>query len=333
MIDQRILRSSSSKNYSLGVTYLNSKLTDGAGAQLQRIYGVYAISRLLNLQYVHSPLCRVDNQGLAALENKTQDKQLIHRYNELFAIPSDIDPPENCVVREFEYFNLRIYDKLRQEAEARQAFILAKILMPYVITDSYPRSYNYVNAISPFFRDSSPVIRIAVHVRRGDLAATAAERILPNSYYINVALRISSTLDLLGVDYVFELHTELPDKAFLDKCEHVIADGLSEPFMFDPSADRLEEFEQIPNLEKFINRDPIETIRKMATADVLVISRSSFSYLAALLNRNGIIIYHDFWHSMLEDWVRADTSGQFSAREFTDKLNEKITCQLWHSNS
>jgi hypothetical protein len=96
--------------------------------------------------------------------------------------------------------------------------------------------------------------------------------------------------------------------------------------MFDPCADRLEEFEQIPNLEKFINRDPIETIRKMATADVLVISRSSFSYLAALLNRNGIIIYHDFWHSMLEDWVRADTSGQFSAREFTDKLNEKITC-------
>lgn len=76
----------------LVLTYDNSVMTDGVGAQLQRIYGIYAISRLLGATYLHSPLSRVDYQGLAALERNLADPGFHHAFNELFRIESDILP-------------------------------------------------------------------------------------------------------------------------------------------------------------------------------------------------------------------------------------------------
>ena len=50
-----------------------------------------------------------------------------------------------------------------------------------------------------------------------------------------------------------------------------------------------------------------DTFRAMALADVLVTSRSSFSYSAGLLNRDGQVYYIPFWHSPLPDWISTET--------------------------
>jgi len=50
-------------------------------------------------------------------------------------------------------------------------------------------------------------------------------------------------------------------------------------------------------------------LRRMATADALVMSRSSYSYVAAILNANGIVVYHPFWHSPLKEWLVSDADG------------------------
>ena len=57
-----------SVNFAL--TYANDLCLDGAGAQLQRLLGTYAIARLVGVPYVHSPLTHVGYQGLASLEKK-----------------------------------------------------------------------------------------------------------------------------------------------------------------------------------------------------------------------------------------------------------------------
>ena len=74
----------------LVLTYSNTALTDGVGAQLHRIYGIYAISRLLGVPYLHSPLARVGYQGLAALEANAADPAFHHEFNDLFHIRSDV---------------------------------------------------------------------------------------------------------------------------------------------------------------------------------------------------------------------------------------------------
>jgi hypothetical protein len=61
---------------------------------------------------------------------------------------------------------------------------------------------------------------------------------------------------------------------------------------------------------------PFDCLRKLATADVLVMSRSSFSHLAGILNRNGVIMYHPFWHRPLSPWITVDPEGQFDEAKF-----------------
>ena len=85
-------------NGNAALTYANDVQMDGAGAQLQRIYGIYALSRALKVPYVHSPLKEVGYQGLAALESNSASQDIQDRYNRIFSIPSDIEVPENTNV-------------------------------------------------------------------------------------------------------------------------------------------------------------------------------------------------------------------------------------------
>jgi hypothetical protein len=56
------------------------------------------------------------------------------------------------------------------------------------------------------------------------------------------------------------------------------------------------------------NLDILATMEHLIMADVLVTSKSSFSYLAALYNTNNIV-YFDFWHNPLSHWNRIVVSN------------------------
>jgi hypothetical protein len=298
-------------------------LTDGVGAQLQRIYGIYAISRLLGTAYLHSPLSRVDYQGLAALERNAADPGFHHAFNDVFHIESDILPSQ-----EFHEVNLReisvdtvsqlvaMFD--RHETGGRPS--LVRLVLPYGITDRFPDCYGVCKGISPFARpalDGRP-LRVAVHVRRGEQLALDSDRMLPNAYFIHVAKNVAHALDALKIDFRIELYTEIPEHAFVVHPDHHgIFHRISAPFVLDPELNRIDEFDVLPNLVHRVNGSVVDCIRGLATADVLVMSRSSFSYLGGILNRNGIVLYHPFWHQALSSWVTVDPDGQFGQQEFS----------------
>ena len=123
-------------------------------------------------------------------------------------------------------------------------------------------------------------LRIAVHVRRGEQVVLNSERMLPNSYFIEVALNVAHTLRALKLDFQIELYTEVPGQEFVVQPEdHGIFNRISAPFELHPDMSRIDEFSVLPNLVHRINGRVIDCIRGLATADVLVMSRSSFSYL------------------------------------------------------
>jgi hypothetical protein len=76
----------------LYLTYDNTKQTDGAGAQLQRIISLYLIAKGLNLKYIHSPIYHMVYQDLQSLENNKADDKQMEDYNILFNLPSDTLP-------------------------------------------------------------------------------------------------------------------------------------------------------------------------------------------------------------------------------------------------
>ena len=135
---------------------------------------------------------------------------------------------------------------------------------------------------------------------------------LPNAYYIGAAQKVAHVLEALEIDYQIELSTEVPRCEFVVQPHHHAMNGrIHGPLAVSPEMCRLDEFSVLPNLVRCINEPAIECIRKLATADVLVMSRSSFSYLGGILNRHGIVVYHPFWHPAPSSWMSVEPDGQF----------------------
>jgi hypothetical protein len=81
---------------------------------------------------------------------------------------------------------------------------------------------------------------------------------------------------------------------------------------------------QESGLQLFLNSDAIWTMRQLIEADILIMSRSSFSYAAALIS-DGLKLYEPFWHSPLPDWISCNGQGRFDERVFRTQLAALIT--------
>ena len=117
----------------LAVTYANDQIQDGAGAQLQRIYGIYALSRFLRVPYVHSPIAHLGYHGLSALEKNVPSPDLLAEYNRVFHIPSDIDLPEKRVIHEMPDADVASIERIRNAGSDTRGLNLIRIRAPYPV--------------------------------------------------------------------------------------------------------------------------------------------------------------------------------------------------------
>lgn len=308
----------------IAFTYANDFLCDGAGSQLQRIYGVYGLSRMLNVSYYHSPLKEIGYQGMTALEKNENSLELLERYNQLFHIPSDVELPleyvsVSCMIGDKKF----LADIVHEAKEKKDQFFLIRMAFTTPFTDKHPEVFRYAKENSPFKKKDSSTFRIAIHVRLGDLPIAHRDRIIPNFHYVDVVQEVSEILKAFHIPFVCELHTEFPTKPLLVTPQH---HGMENRFhgavMLTPEQYDLSDFEVLPHLKKHFNEDPLETLEAFATADLFIMSRSSFSYLPAILNQTGAMVYFPFWHPPLLGWL------QWTPRVlFKEQLQE--FCKKW----
>jgi hypothetical protein len=305
----------------LAITYANERFQDGAGAQLQRIYGIYAVSRFLEVPYVHSPIEVIGYHGLQALENNAGFEHLASEYNTVFHIPSDLDVPEKRATHDLVQADIEFIETIKNSGCDGAQFCLIRILFPYEVTNRYPEIYRFAKAISPFQYHRSEAFRLAIHVRRGELYVVDSHRMLPNSYYVSCALALQEILSKLNIPFVCELYTETARKQFeVTPQHHGIFGRISEDTIVDPAKDHLEDFDVLQNLKKYINLNPIETLARMATADALILSVSSFSFVAAILSPNCIILCPRSLDSPMKDWLTWGENGKFPTVELLKRV-------------
>jgi hypothetical protein len=308
----------------LVLTYNNRNATDGVGAQLHRIYGTYAISRFLGASYLHSPLARVDYQGLSSLEKRAHDPGFHEEFNRLLSMESD-PLPHRLHEIDVEHITVDDVDRLVARFDAGETdgiSWLARLNTPHGIADRFPECYSVCREISPFATEPTGVVRVAIHVRRGELFALDSHRMLPNEFYVQVGRTLAGQLHERGLDYRIELHTEVASKSFvLRPDDSGISHRIDAPMLMKPEMNELEEFDALPDLVHCINEPAIECLRQLATADILVMSRSSFSYVAAILNTRGLVLGHPFWHALLPSWFEVDSAGQFDVGKFAGALD------------
>lgn len=278
-------------DWHLALTYWADRKMDGAGAQFHRILGIYAVSRRFGWPYVHTPLVDVGNQGILATEQGSKDESFTANWNRLFDLPSDVTLPHD--IQEMSVTAPTVEDLLAIEKAAREQGrkTLVRMAAADGMLKDLPDSYEVCRALSPYatgHRGVGPV-RIALHVRRGDILTVPRfnYRLLPSRFYIDAAKLVVQALDEAGLPHVIELHTE----------ESAVHETTSPEYALDS-------FDELPGLVRRINDDALTCLAALATADVLVMSKSAFSYLAALINRRDAVVLNTrFGAGPLSHWL------------------------------
>ena len=323
----------------VAVTY-DQNQADGVGAQLQRIYGLYALSRALDIKYVHTPLGRVDYQGLMPLLAGRTDPDFATRYNAFFSLPSDDFDVDGCERLLVPYPNEKLVEHYRQHAAATGRPVLLRAHEPYGYTDRHPEAYRALHAVSPYrdFRPEGP-IRICIHVRRGDAVMARDPRLLSNAYFLRVCGTVVNALQQQRASFAVRLHTEMPPRPYtLHPGLSGLYCRLDQPSTLDPAAHALGDFEALPNLEIVLNVEPREALDDFATADVLILSLSCFGYLGGLLNPHGLVIaapnlpWPQNFHTALPDWLVAGEHGDLDAAQVATRIADQLRRRSQWSN-
>lgn len=329
------------------LTYDNKCNPDGAGAQLHRIYGIYCLSRLLGTKYIHTPLYDVYYQGMGSFQDDDKDPAFVESFNRTFALPSDqpatADPvtvsvgsiPVGRLDRSlrFEFagrrkhllpIRLSTFGRMVADWSKSNAETVVRIGAPHTLLDRYARGYEICEALSPFKKERpNDVLRIALHIRRGEIMFVNSERLIDISYYVGIAHRLTSLLTEARIPFELELHSELLQKeAAVKPGDPAFKGRIDGGLALRPEADPFGDFAAFPGLKRFINEPAMICIQRLATADILVMSKSSFSYLAAILNVGGIVLYHPFWSYPLDKWLVTKPNGDVNVGRFQRQLRE-----------
>ena len=152
---------------------------------------------------------------------------------------------------------------------------------------------------TPHFCNKNECINIVVHVRRGD-STNNKRRFVNHDYFVNCLKCITHWLDSRMINYSIQIYSE-------------------------GKKDDLQEFEIFNKLTYRLNDDHFDTLHHMICADILIMSKSTFSYLPALLNENGVIVYKPFWllppKPLESNWIIADDAGNLNEDQIEIKIN------------
>jgi len=273
----------------LYLTYNNTICVDGAGSQLWRILTIYLTAKYFKLGYIHTPIAYLDYCGLESLERNDGDQSQVQEYNSLFTFPSD------TFIGTFdeEHAVGHLTLELIQIACNLPKNILFKVSWCTELVTNKPYDSLILNLEKPYLPWIKTVydlpIIIAVHVRRGELYVVDSDRMLPNSYYIEIMQALESILDEVSLAYEFHIYTELATKDIVvTPTHHGICNRISSNITISSSFNKVDELNCVKNCNFYINTSPVETIKALTNSHILITSRSCFSYVPAAFKNYGI---------------------------------------------
>lgn len=137
---------------------------------------------------------------------------------------------------------------------------------------------------------------IAIHVRRGDILTD------PNNPNL--------TMRYLSNDYFEKVLKQVVDNIKVNKPIHIY-------FFSQGKPEDYPEFAGYPNLHWCLEMGAQDSFLHFVYADLLITSKSSFSYKPALLSYGIKVCPRDFWHGYPQgkDWILCDNNGRFDVTQ------------------
>jgi hypothetical protein len=189
----------------------------------------------------------------------------------------------------------------------------AKNFAPYIRCMGWRNIHRVFNITYKQFREKyyvnkapriNSILVVGVHVRRGDVVSKDGSLRWTDLTDISKTIsKVVSFLDKRKLKYRVELFSEGSDSTF-------------------------SEVESL-GVKLFLNADPLWTLRQLIEADILIMAKSNFSYVAAI-NSDGIKLYEPFYTPPLKGWLVRQPNGDFDERLFAAQL-EALSNRLKYS--
>lgn len=252
---------------------------DGAGSQIHSIFSILLFAKKFHLTYVHTPLKNIEHY------NGNRDEWSL-RWEEFFSIGNNeiqIKAIESSQIkRVFVRFPFLLNKK-------RNRLYLVHHCHSYtdtcpadfsLIIDELRKKYHIKNP--PLKRRKMQQLQLAVHIRRGDVDATINSfRYSANADILKNLVKILQVFKTFDIDCKVAIYSQGEEKDF-------------------------SEFKEL-NVTYCLNQDEFTTFDNLVNADILMTAKSSFSYVAGLLNE-GVVFYEPFWHQPLPLWINMNLS-------------------------
>lgn len=266
----------------------------GIGHQMANWIAGYWFAQQFNLKFAHIPFSTTKWEHFLGFgENETTVATL--------------------VAQGYSKVRLPLFDEKNQNEVALQKQIIASYANQKVVfvaeqDQYYKDQFGVMEAIKQKFHQATArkhdklifdpaFCNIAIHVRRGDIVIGQENqnpnllmRFQGNDYFEKVLRTVVETVP-----------TEKPIAIYL------FSQGEVKDFP---------EFETFSNLHFCLDMNAQDSFLHMVKADVLISSKSSFSYKPALLSNGIKYCPKDFWHGypIDNDWVLVDEQGAFDKK-------------------
>lgn len=265
---------------------------DGIGAQIRAIYSTIVLSRMLGIKYLHTPLQSVAH-NYDRLPSWEQDWESFFGLGQLPTVdmlqirrPS-LKPCTNLhealAVCSNELYVTRTSQWLTEWMPSTMENAAPYFRELYCSSAKGERSWQ----CEPFGPGSC--LNIAVHIRRGDVTPDrhdVADRYTSNDVYVTALTRLSQLCVELGVVPTFDIFSQ----------------GTKDDFaVFDSFKPAL-----------FLNHCAMDTFSRLTQADVLLTARSSFSFVAGVLNPN-VVLFGERQDGPLPSWISINDNAKIKS--------------------
>jgi hypothetical protein len=303
------------------LTYDADAVQDGSGAQIQRLIGIRAVAERYRLGYLHTEIKNLTITQLDPFQTPRALSRYLTKLNNRFYFSSTSKHPYDKEIwltnlSRKEILNYVLFSFIKNES------ILLHITMPYHSIDHRPDLYKLASKKLEWFSSHSYKDNvkkmIVIHLRLGaDPKHIDPGKSFPRSlslhYYEKILNELLSSDDFNKQDYEIVILTDAPEMTTFYPIQgefqrkqwaeagYRIKNGKTKITGFDLKRSAFANYE---GLRIIRGGDPLRSIELMAQADVLIMSKSSFSYVGGILNEKGIVYYPArFWHPPLSSWI------------------------------
>lgn len=305
----------------LYITYDSEAAIDGTGAQLQRLISVAALSNFFDLNF---HLSKINNFSVHALDPFQSDAEYLEqllRLNQFLTFPnvSRICPEAGIEKVHISKLTIRrfLFEIFRQVLKSNPRILV--VLEVYPVSEFCPGIFDdFELYISESFEPVGHGPHLVVHYRQGVggnviYPGQTIPRQIEFNKIVNLISNLFHSKNFSSISQI-TIVTDAPDTiSFYTPPENQCVlwegtPGYSDGVMTIQPMD-FTEIDAITHVPTLVIRggNPLDAIKIMADSDFLVMSKSSLSYVAALLNKKGTVYYpNSFWHNPLSSWVKFD---------------------------